>query len=389
VNGAGNLTITTNDTGLGNGTYGGTIAYTGPNNPVPFNTAVYLNVGTIAASPTSVTWAHTIGFTTPTPATIALSSTPATGLAFTVVTAPAASWLTCAVNQNTTPATLTVSYSPTGLTAANSPFAGSCTIKTTGSTNSLTIPVTLTVTSQPTLSSSVGGGNNPVVNLDGVLGSGNNPTYTLTITGNGLPSGNTMPFTVTNITSEPTPWLQVTPLTGTVGSAGTPLKITVNLAALGANPQPGTLDGSFTVSSVDSSNALTVTVILTTSTVQPFFITEVNVGNGVWYMAFPDQTLFGYYAFTSGTATTSAAWIDHFDMGYEYVLPADFQGNVYMYDLTSGHWWYTGSATFPYVYDFTLASWLYYYPSATNPTQHYSTAPRYFYNFATGKIITM
>jgi hypothetical protein len=388
VNGAGTLTLTATDTGLGNGQYTGTVAYNGPNNPVPFNTPVYLNVGTIVAAPTSVTWAHTLGFTTPTPAPIALSS-QGIPLAFTVVTTPSASWLTCAVNTSTTPATLTVSYSPTGLTAAGSPYNGSCTINTTGSTNTLVIPVTLTVTSEPTLSASVGGGNNPVVNLDGVLGSGNNPTYTLTITGNGLPTGNTMPFTVTNVTSAAPGWLSVAPLSGNVGSAGTALKITVSLAALGANPQPATLDGSFLVSSADSSNTLLVTVILTTSTVQPFFITEVSVGSNVWYMAFPDQSLFGYYAFTSGTATTPAAWIDHQDMGYEYVLPADFQGNVYMYDLTSGHWWYTGSSLFPYIYDFQLGAWLYYFPSATNPTQHYSSNPRKFENLTTGVVFNM
>jgi hypothetical protein len=396
VSGAGNMTLTATESGTDlttPGTYGSTVAYQGPaNNAVLFNTAVYLNVGTIAASPTSVTWSHTLGYTTPVPTTIALSSLPATGLAFTVVTAPASSWLTCSANPLTTPSTLTVSYNPAGLTAAASPYTGSCTIKTTNSTNTLTIPVTLNVTSQPTLASSLGGGNNPVINLTGVPSTGVNPTYTFTLTAAGLPAGGTIPFTVSNLTSV-SGFLTVapggvSPTSGTVGAAGTPLTITVNMAALAANTAPGNQLGSFTISSPNSANTLTVSVVLTVSPVEPFFATQVNVGSGVDYMAFLNGTLFGYYAFTSGSASTVGAWLDHQDMGYEYVLPADFQGNVYMYDLKSGHWFYTGITSFPYLYDFTLKAWLYYYPSPTN-SQHYSSNPRYFYNFGTSSIITM
>ncbi len=43
---------------------------------------------------------------------------------------------------------------------------------------------------------------------------------------------------------------------------------------------------------------------------------------------------------------------------------------------------------FPLLYDFTLQAILYYYPNTANPG-HYTTSPRDFYNFATGKIITM
>jgi hypothetical protein len=42
---------------------------------------------------------------------------------------------------------------------------------------------------------------------------------------------------------------------------------------------------------------------------------------------------------------------------------------------------------FPYLYDFSLNALLYYYPDAGKPG-HYTTNPRYFYNFATGQIIT-
>ncbi len=386
VNGAGTLTLTATDTGLGNGQYAGTVAYTGPvGNPVPFNTAVYLNVGTIGATPASETFAYTIGYTTPASATVALASGQATGLGFTV--SSTASWLTCTVNQTITPATLTVAYIPTGLTAAGSPYSGQCQITTTGSSNPvLAVPVTLTVTSEPTLSASVAGGNNPAINLFGVLG-GSNPTFTFTITGNGLPTGNTMPFSVTGVTSTPS-WLSVSPMTGNVGAGGTPLLVTVSMAALGAGAQPGTYDGSFMVSSPNSANALTVSVILTVTGVQPFFLTEASVGGGYYFMNFQNGTLFGYYTFLQGTPSSANAIIYHSDMGYEYVLPADSLGNVYMYDFATGHWFFTGSGLFPYLYDFTLNTWIYYVPN-TKVAGHYTTGPRTWVNLTTGKTFTM
>ncbi|HWT07166.1 MAG TPA: hypothetical protein VN224_15480, partial [Xanthomonadales bacterium] len=57
--------------------------------------------------------------------------------------------------------------------------------------------------------------------------------------------------------------------------------------------------------------------------------------------------------------------------------------------FASGHWWYTGRTyPFPYLYDFTLGAFLYYYPDTNNP-QHYTTSPRYFYNFTTSQIVTI
>jgi hypothetical protein len=55
---------------------------------------------------------------------------------------------------------------------------------------------------------------------------------------------------------------------------------------------------------------------------------------------------------------------------------------------TSGHWFYSSPSLFPYLYDFTLTAWLYYFPATNNPG-HYTTNPRYFSNLLTGKIFTM
>jgi hypothetical protein len=77
-------------------------------------------------------------------------------------------------------------------------------------------------------------------------------------------------------------------------------------------------------------------------------------------------------------------------LGFEYFLDAnDGKGSAYFYDFASGHWFFTGpSYSFPYLYDFNLNAVLYYYPN-TNSPGHYSSNPRYFYNYATGKIITL
>ena len=116
-----------------------------------------------------------------------------------------------------------------------------------------------------------------------------------------------------------------------------------------------------------------------------FFSGEVSVGIGVYYLQFPNGTAFGYYSYL-----TDPHWIYHFDMGYEYWFDAnDGHSGIYFYDSASTHFFYTSpSFPFPYLYDFTLNTVLYYYPDPNNPG-HYTTNPRYFYNFATGQIITM
>jgi len=111
----------------------------------------------------------------------------------------------------------------------------------------------------------------------------------------------------------------------------------------------------------------------------PFFDGSISVGNGVLYLQFPDGTPFGYYA------SLSSNWIYHLDLGYEYIDPAnDAANSVYIWDLTTGDWWYTNPSLFPYLYDFKLSAWLYYFPGAL--PGRYTSNPRYFENMSTGQI---
>ena len=83
-------------------------------------------------------------------------------------------------------------------------------------------------------------------------------------------------------------------------------------------------------------------------------------------------------------------FVYHFDMGYEYVIDAqDGLSGVYLYDFSSGGWFYTSPAfPFPYLYDFTLNTVLYYYPDPVNAGHYNTDGVRYFYDYGTGKIVT-
>lgn len=115
-----------------------------------------------------------------------------------------------------------------------------------------------------------------------------------------------------------------------------------------------------------------------------FFHGEIYLGNGVYYCAFPTHVEFGYYGYFA-----DVDFVYHFDIGYLYVIESgDSQNGVYFYDFFSGHWWYTSPSLFSYLYDFTLNAWLYYYPNTVS-AGHYTTNPRYFFNFSTNQIIAM
>jgi hypothetical protein len=118
-----------------------------------------------------------------------------------------------------------------------------------------------------------------------------------------------------------------------------------------------------------------------------FFSGETVVPNasGIYYLAFANGNVFGYYTYSS-----SGNNVYHYDLGWEYYEDANDSNNgIYLYDFASEHWWYTSPQyPFPYLYDFTLNATLYYYPDTTQ-TGHYTSNPRYFYNFATNAIIAM
>ena len=117
----------------------------------------------------------------------------------------------------------------------------------------------------------------------------------------------------------------------------------------------------------------------------PFFAGQTSLGSGVYFLGFPAGNFFGYYGYLS-----DPRYVYHFDLGYEFVFDAaDGKDGVYLYDFSSGGFFYTSpSYGFPYLYDFSLGTTLYYYPDPNNPGHYNTEGTRYFYNFQTGKIIT-
>ena len=116
-----------------------------------------------------------------------------------------------------------------------------------------------------------------------------------------------------------------------------------------------------------------------------FFNGETALGGGFYYLQFANGTPFGYYSYLP-----DQHFIYHIDLGFEYLFDAnDGHSGIFFYDFASNHFFYTSPTfPFPYLYDFSLNTVLYYFPDPNRPGR-YTTNPRYFYNFATGQIITM
>ncbi len=115
----------------------------------------------------------------------------------------------------------------------------------------------------------------------------------------------------------------------------------------------------------------------------PFFGGSVALSDGFYYLKFSDGVPFGYYNFNF------SPYLFHSDLGFEYPFDAaDGSAGVYLYDFTAQTFFYTSRSLFPYLYDFTLNTFLYYFPDPTRPDHYNTDGTRYFYNFATGTIIT-
>jgi hypothetical protein len=213
-------------------------------------------------------------------------------------------------------------------------------------------------------------------------------TATATFTPTPIPTATFTPTSTPTFTPTPTPTFTPTPTatftptpipTATYTPTPTPSATHTPTATPTATRTPTpTPTASYTPTPTPTATA-------TPSLHPAFFSGEVSLGNGVYYLQFPNGNVFGYYAYLS-----DPHWIYHFDMGYEYWFDAnDGHNGIYFYDFMSTHFFYTSpSFPFPYLYDFSLNTVLYYFPDPHNPG-HYTGNPRYFYNFATGQIITM
>jgi hypothetical protein len=87
--------------------------------------------------------------------------------------------------------------------------------------------------------------------------------------------------------------------------------------------------------------------------------------------------VFGYYNLNN------FPYIYHMDMGWEYFVDANNATHGgYFYDFADGVFFYTEPGMFPYLYDFSANTWMYYAPQSGTPDR-YTSNPRWFYNLST------
>jgi hypothetical protein len=157
---------------------------------------------------------------------------------------------------------------------------------------------------------------------------------------------------------------------------------------IGTNRNPGvytcTVSASGTGGTPSAPAAVGTTQVTLTVNAMPFFAGAVDGGNGTKFLQTSGGKPFGYFGYLGNNN-----WMYHADLGYLYVISAnDASNGIYMWDMKSGHWFYTSGATFPFMYDFTVNAWLYYFPSQTQ-SGHYTSSPRNFVNMTTNQFFSM
>ena len=259
----GSVTVSITLNNLAAGIYSGSVKITAAgtaNSPV--TVPIQLNVTaapTLSASPASLSFAYTLlSGTNPASQPTSITATGGAAIPFTATpsTTSGGNWLTVTPSGPNTPATLTVSVNPTGLTAGV--YSGSISLTSAQASSSPPIPVTFTVTAAPTLSASLNS-----LTYAFLIGGTNPSPQSFSVSSSGTP----LSFTATAATTSGGNWLSVAPGTGT-----TPATLTASIV----NPPAtaGTYNGSITITSPGASNgSVTIQVTLTVSS-QPSLTTS-------------------------------------------------------------------------------------------------------------------
>ena len=226
----------------------------------------------LTASPTSLSFAYTIGGTAPAAKPISVGSSTSTVLTYTAAASASANWLS-AIGGGNTPGNVSVAVNPTGLAAGT--YNGSVTLTSAGAGNSpMTVPVTLTVTAAPpppTTSLTV----SPATLSFAYTTGGTAPAAKTVAVGSS--SSTALAYTVAATGGS---WLTAT------GGGNTPgnVSVSVNPAGLSA----GTYNGTVTITSTGASNSpqkVAVTFTVSSSTPPPRGGINVSTRRLVFYAA--------------------------------------------------------------------------------------------------------
>jgi uncharacterized protein (TIGR03437 family) len=220
------------------GSYDGTVTVTSVLTGAQEQTTVHFTVAALVltANPTSLNFVQADKSTTPAPQTITVTANlPST---FTATTST--SWLKLDVPATTTPGTVKVSVVPSGLKPGT--YNGS--VDLSGPSN-VTVPVTLTVPDLPVLTVTPAS-----IQLPYQLGN-TAPQATISV---GYTGKGTLGFTAAAATDLGTPWLSVSP---TSGSSPATLTVKIDPATL----VPGHQTGTITITPADNpTKVITVSV---------------------------------------------------------------------------------------------------------------------------------
>jgi uncharacterized protein (TIGR03437 family) len=246
----GSLSVSVSPTGLSPGSYNGTITITasGASNS-PQTVSVNLTVTsstsapTISLNPNLLNYAYQSGGTLPPAQAVAVAASST--VAFTAA-ASGGSWLSVSPTSGNTPASLSVSVNPTGLSSGS--YNGTITITASGaSTNPQTVSVSLTVTSG--ISAATISLNPNLLNY--AYESGGNLPQPQTVT---VAASSAVAFTAA---ASGGTWLSASPASG-----NTPASLSVSVNPTGLNP--GSYNGTITITAPGASNSpQTVSVSLT------------------------------------------------------------------------------------------------------------------------------
>jgi uncharacterized protein (TIGR03437 family) len=274
------LTVTANPAGLVAGTYSGQITLvsaTGTQTvPVSMvvgsgggsggNLTVTANGGS-STSPSLTFTANSLGAAVPSQYLTVTSASGSSAVSFIAsLSGASCTWVALGIVQGqayqTPLSNLTVGATTTGVAAGT--YNCTLTLTPSGGT-AVTVPLTLTVIGQPTISLSA-----TTLSFSYAAGSAAPAAQTVTVTG----AGSTAPTFTAGATSTPSGWLSVSPASGTASaSTPVPLSVSVNPAGLVA----GTYQGTVTVTpGTGSTGGGTVAVTLTVTAPTPNITTVVN-----------------------------------------------------------------------------------------------------------------
>jgi uncharacterized protein (TIGR03437 family) len=147
-----NVQVSVNAGNLAPGSYSGTVTITSAGaGGSPLSIPVTFSVtasATLSASPVSVSFSYISGTANPAAQTVQVTSSGSnSSITVTSKTSDGGTWLAVTPTSGTTPATLSIQVTPSGLAAGN--YSGTVTVTSSSSLAPLLIPVNLTVTAIP------------------------------------------------------------------------------------------------------------------------------------------------------------------------------------------------------------------------------------------------